>query len=363
MDKQKKNSLFRKRYIIPAVIVILLIIGRILLPHFLKNSVNRTLDNIPGYTGHVEDIDVALWRGAYVINGLILKKETSETDTPMLDFEKTDISIDWKSLLKGKIVSEIDLHSPKFNYIFKNQQQQDSAADPKTEDWTKALTDLVPIDINRLTVTNGKAGLVELSANPKISLFLEKIELRATNLSNVINEEKALPSHVQATAVSFGDGNVTIHGDLNLLQEIPDMDMEFNLEKARITALNDLARRYAGVDFEEGIFELYSEVAIADGYLKGYLKPMLINTKIISEEEEGGFLEEMWEGFVGVLKFILKNQGTDTLATRAPLEGNLNDVDTGILPTVLNIFKNAWIEAYKGSVDENIEFEDALEEQ
>lgn len=137
------------------------------------------------------------------------------------------------------------------------------------------------------------------------------------------------------------------------------MDLEFSLENADVTALNDLAENYVGVDFESGTFELFIEAAIADGYLKGYLKPMFINTKLLGEENEGGFFEKLWEGFVGALKFLFKNQGTDTLATRAPFEGDLNQVDTGIWTTVLNIFKNAWIEAFSGKIDEDIEYEDA----
>ncbi len=63
--------------------------------------------------------------------------------------------------------------------------------------------------------------------------------------------------------------------------------------------------------------------------------------------------------FCRVFKFILKNKGTDTLATRAPIEGDLNEIDTGVFATILNIFKNGWIRAFSGEVDENIEFEDA----
>lgn len=353
----KKHKFRRKRYMVPLIIVGLLIIARLLLPYFLKKYVNSTLNEIPGYEGHVEDIDLALWRGAYVIEGLMLRKETAQTETPLLDFKKSEISIEWNALFKGRIVSEIVLHDPKFNYIFEDQQQEtDEQAD--VEDWTKALTDLVPIDINHLSVYNGTANFVQLSAKPDISLYLEKISLEATNLSNVVNEEETLPSNLRVNAVSIGEGDVALNGNLNLLKEIPDMDLDFELRRANVTALNDLVENYSGVDFESGTFELYSEVAIADGYLKGYIKPMFINTKLLGEDDKG-FLDKLWEGFVGVFKFIFKNQGTDTLATRAPLEGDLNAVDTGVFSTILNIFKNAWIQAFSGEVDENIEFEDA----
>ena len=362
-SKRKRRHLKKKRYIAPVIILGALIVFRLFLPLIVKNYVNKTLNNIPGYHGQVEDIDIALWRGAYTIDSLVLIKENAENETPLLDFPETDISIEWKSLLKGKVVSEIEMHSPKFNYIFEDQQDTTAVENPKTEDWTKALTDLVPIDINHLQVYNGTANFVQLSSDPQIDMFMQKVNLQATNLSNVINNEKPLPSNIQATAVSIGGGNVKLHGNMNLLKEIPDMDIDFSLQKARATGINDLIQRYAGVDFESGTFELYSEIAINDAYLKGYIKPMFINTKLIGKDEEGGLFKKLWEGFVGVFKFILKNQGTDTLATKVPLEGDLKNVKTGVLPTVFNIFENAWINAFKNSVNEEINFEDAKQKK
>lgn len=67
------------------------------------------------------------------------------------------------------------------------------------------------------------------------------------------------------------------------------------------------------------------------------------------------------EGFVGIFKFILKNQGTDTVATKVPIEGDLNKVDSKVWPTITNIFKNAWISAFSESVDSEIEFKDVLD--
>lgn len=92
--------------------------------------------------------------------------------------------------------------------------------------------------------------------------------------------------------------------------------------------------------------------------MKGYIKPLLKDAKLHSEED--GFLETVWEGFVGFFKFVLKNQRTDTVATKIPLEGDLNQVTAGIFPAVFNIFENAWIKAFKGDIDEDIDYRDAF---
>ena len=357
-DTKKRRGFKKKRYIIPIIILILLIGFRLYLPTLVKNNINKILTDIPGYYGHVEDIDIALIRGAYVINGMYLSKGTAESQVPFLKFPKSDISIEWKSLFKGKIVSEIIMYSPKVTYVFEDQKEETGDAD--VDDWTKALTEIVPIDINHFEVHNGTVAFVQLSADPNIDLQINKLELTADNLRNVVEKQRILPSPIRATGVSIGNGKVSLEGNMNLVKEIPDMDLSFSLENAEATALNDFTNYYAGLDFDKGTVGVYSEIAIADGHLVGYIKPLLTDTQLIGEGD--GFLEVLWEGFVGLFKFILKNQGTDTLATKVPIEGDLNNVEAGVWPTVFNIFKNGWIKAFSGDVDNAIDFKDAFKE-
>lgn len=361
MNRPRTRTNFRKkRYLIPLIIIIILIGFRIYLPTLVKNNINKILADIPGYYGAVEDVDIALIRGAYVVNGMYLNKVNAKTQVPFLNFPTNDISIEWKSLFKGKIVSEIIMTNPELIYVFEDQKEATGEKTADVDDWTKALTEIVPIDINHFEVRNGKVAFVELQADPNIDLNINNIMLTADNLRNVVAKEGTLPSPIYATGVTFGKGNMTLEGDINLIKEIPDMNLEFALENSNATALNDLTHHYAGIDFEKGTFALYSEVAIADGFLKGYIKPMITDSKLIGKDD--GFLGVLWEGFIGFFKFILKNQSTDTLATKVPLEGDLNNVEAGTWPTVINIFGNAWIKAFKGEVDDDIDFKDAFQE-
>ncbi len=359
MTRHKGRDIYRKkRIIIPTIIIILLIVGRLLLPYYVKKYVNNVLADIPGYYGQVDDIDISLLRGAYVIDGLYLNKVDAGSQIPFLDFEKTDVSVEWRSILRGKIVSEIIMTRPKLTYIFEDHENEDSKS-PEINDWTKALTDLIPIDINRLQINNGKVAFVQLSADPNIDLHFDQIKLEAKNLRNVIRKDQKLPSSLTANAVSIGKGSVKLQGKMDIVKTIPDMDISFSLENANARSLNDFTNYYAGIDFKSGEYNIYSEVAIADGFLKGYIKPMLVDSELIGKED--GFLETLWEGFVGFFKFVLKNHKNNTLATKVPLEGDLNSIESDIWTTVFSIFENAWIEAFKAMTDDSVNFEDAKE--
>jgi hypothetical protein len=352
----RRSKFKKKRYIIPLIVIVALIGLRLALPSIVKNYVNNVLSQIPGYYGHVEDIDINIYRGAYVIEQLYLNKTNAESEVPFLSFRQADISVQWNALFDGRIVSEILLDRPELIYVFEDQTATDST-ETQSEDWSKALTDLVPIEINKLEILNGKLAFVELTADPTIDLNMKNLNLTATNLSNVTDESEKLPSEVHATATSIGNGEFKLDGSMNLVRQIPDMDISLSLENASVTALNDFANHYAGIDFAEGNFNVFSEIAIADGFLTGYLKPILKNSKLIEKEDK--FFEKLWEGFVGFFKFILKNQKENTLATEIPIEGDLSSVQGEFWPTLLNIFKNAWIKAYEGTIEGKVDFEDA----
>lgn len=269
MSKSKNRPFYRKKkFIIPIILLILLIGARLYLPIWVKGYVNEILADIPGYYGQVEDIDIALYRGAYVLEGLYLNKVDAQTQVPFLNFPKTDISVEWSALFDGAIVSEILMTSPKVTYVLEDQESVPEEGIADVNDWTNALKDIVPLEINHFEVIDGSLAMVGLMAEPNIDLQINKLNLIAKNLRNVIEKECVLPSSITATAISFGDGNVKLDGNMNLFKEIPDMDISLSLEKAEAKALNDLTSYYAGLDFESGTFELFSEIAIADGYLK-----------------------------------------------------------------------------------------------
>jgi hypothetical protein len=320
------------------------------------------LNDIPGYHGYVDDIDISLYRGAYVINGLHLYRDGVKK--PMLDFEKSDIQIEWKSVFRGRIVSRIQLFHPIFNYIVTNQASK-TGSKPNEDDWTRALKKIVPIKINNLKIEGGEFNYNDIVESPDINLNIRQISLTATNLSNVVNKSKVLPSQVEAHAISFGNGNLVVNGNLNLLKKIPDMDVNVSLKNSDVTALNSVTLSTAGFDFERGRFELYSEFAIKNDYIKGYVKPMFHDIKIPDSlgKPNSSFLKRIWEGAITLFGFILKNKPQDSFATKIPIQGNLSDPHISLWKLITNIFVNGFISPFKSQVDNDIQFNDAQPKQ
>ncbi|MCC9166417.1 DUF748 domain-containing protein [Pontibacter harenae] len=340
---------FKKPYIIVAVLLVLLIAFRIALPYIVKNYVNKSLDEMPGYTGHVDDIDLHLYRGAYTIKGLVLVEEKGNPKYPLLNIPVTDLSVEWKSLFEGKLVGEVVMQGPRLNILIAPASEEARQA-TEQDDWTKVVTDLMPITINRFVVNNGRLAYLDFSSKPDVNLYIENMQLVALNLANVENASNPLPSPVTISGTSVGGGQLKVDMKANLLKEIPDMNLNMQLTQVDLTSLNDMIKAYGTFDVERGQLDMYSKVNVKDGQLDGYMKPFFENIKILDwkkDKEEDGFLHAAKEAVIGLFAEAAENQKRDQIATEIPITGSIQAPNTNNWKTFINVLRHAFISAFQ----------------
>src|SRR5690606_27155577 len=100
-----------------AGIVLAAVAIRAAMPWFVERYVNRQLADIGDYSGHVEDVDLALLRGAYTLHDLILVKVASTADAPFLELPVMDISLEWRALLDGELVGVLVVRGPLVDWV------------------------------------------------------------------------------------------------------------------------------------------------------------------------------------------------------------------------------------------------------
>ncbi len=349
-----------KKYIIIGSVVLVLIVARLVMPYFVVRFVNKVLADIPGYTGSISGVEIRLLRGAYSIEDLTMFKIEGNKKIPFIDIPTTDLSIEWRAIFKGAVVGEIIANNPTVNFIGGNTEDASGKTTNQTGvdvDWTIPIKKLMPLQINRFEVNNGSVFFYDFTTKPKVDLHLKQVNLLATNLNNADNQSSSLPSKVNATAISIGNGQLTINMDVNVFKEIPDMDMNLKFESVNMPALNDFFFAYSGVDVEKGTFNLYSELTIENGIVKGYVKPIANDVIIVNwKNDKQKPLNMIWQGIVGLFVEVFTNQKKDQFATKVPMEGDLNGVKSKVWPSVWNIFKNAFVKAFEKNTDNTIKF-------
>jgi len=339
-----------------AIVILLaggLIGARIYLPYWVKDYVNEQINALKGYGGGVQDIDISLWRGAYQIEGLEIHKNRSGGREPFVSASSIDLSVEWKALLHGAIVAEIDIYNIDLNFM---REQTGEGAN-----WPELVDKLSPFDINRLSLHKGHIAFIDHGTEPDINVFLDISNAEVTNLRNVENKKASLPSTLTVNGSSIGKGDLAIEGKVNILKAIPDFDLGGKLENTSLPAFNNYAKAFAGIDFENGTMSIYTELAAANGRLKGYVKPVASNVAII-EEHDDDVLGAVWQAMAAAFADLFKNHSRDQFAFRIPVEGNLDNPEQDGWSTFISIFQNAFGKAFIRDTDGTINFSDLLEE-
>jgi len=307
-----------------------------------------------GYYGHVQDINLAIIRGAYQIDSIYLNKKDTVTNkqTPFFASSLIDLSVEWQSLLKGSIVGELVFTAPMLRFTKDKVEPKDVAKD--STDLKELLDDFMPLQVNRCEIVRGKVQYIDEHSTPHVDIQMDNVHLIAQNLRNSYDSTVVLPATINATA-SIYEGTLTFDAKANPLADSPTFDMSAELKNTNLVKLNDFFQAYSKVDVNKGRFGLYTEVAAKDRQFAGYVKPIIQDLDVLGHEDrKDNFFQKVWEGMVGAVGEVFQNQPKDQLATKIPFKGSLDQPKTNIWLALTNILQNAFIHAIQPSIDNEI---------
>ncbi|MES2646984.1 MAG: DUF748 domain-containing protein [Bacteroidota bacterium] len=306
-----------------------------------------------GYYGHVKDVDLSLYRGAYMIDSVYLNKvDKKQKQTPFISARLIDLSVEWKALFKGSLVGEVIIRNPAL--VFTQNRVEPSQVQKDTSDFRRVIKDLMPLKINRVVIHNGQLRYKDLSASPKVDIGMKELNLVAENLRNSYQTGELLPASLKADAkVYSGTFNLSIK--MNPLAKEATFDLNSKMENTDLTQLNDFLQAYAGVDVNKGRFGLYTEMAARNGRYKGYVKPIIKDLDVVGpEDKRDNLFGKLWEHVVGGAAQLFTNKKKDQLATEIPLEGSTSKLKAGTWYAIMDMLRNAFIQALTSSVENKI---------
>lgn len=344
----------RDKWLIGVVVVIVVLVAvRAAMPTVIRDHVNDQLQALEHYDGHVEDIDLALWRGAYRIDNIQIVKTGAERPAPFFSADRIDLSVEWRSLLKGSLVAEAVFQSPKINFVQGETEEQSQTG--KGVDWGERFGEMFPFRFNTVTVHNGTITFLAPGIRTADAMKAMNVEGEVTNITNVADKGKETFADFRTTAEVLDGGSAKISGSVDPLDSKPTFDVNLQVNNVKLPQVNPWLRQYIKADAEAGDFELYLELAAADGKFQGYAKPVLRNVDIYSSDEpEENPLKRIWEGLVDFAANVLENDEKEQVAARIPFTGTIDNPETSIMATIVSVLRNAFISAFARSLEGSI---------
>jgi hypothetical protein len=325
------------------VLVAILVIARLCAPYALKWAINRRLNKIPNYSGQVDSVRLNLWRGAYAMDGLRITKGGGRVPEPFVAADSIDFSIYWRDLVRGRFVSQIYIKNIQLNFHRgKSDEESQLNADKR---WQDVIHDLFPIDITFLDIKGGVLRFVDSTQTPKVDVQIRDLSVRAVGLRNRVGDDnEAYPAKVEVAGVTIGGGDIHLYAKLEPLAEKPHFELNLELRKVVLPALNDFLHAYAGVTVAQGRFEVFSQVAMQNGHYEGYVKPFFDDLRL-EDSPEKPLGERIWTKLVAAFAEFAKNSKTKQVATRIPFSGDNGALDVHTWKSIENGLHHGFVKA------------------
>jgi hypothetical protein len=344
------KHLGRRTLIVVLVIVALLVAARLALPYVVKDYLNRRMDHMGDYHGQVADVDIHLWRGAYTLGGLRIEKVDGKVPVPFFSAATTDIAVSWRALTHGTVRARVVFDHATVNFVDGRDKAGTQAG--TGVDWRDQLEALVPIRLDEVQVHHSQVTFRNFVSQPKVDMKMTDVEATVVNLSNADRSQGRRVADLNATARVLGKAPLMARASFDPLdRELLDFTLTLRIRDIELQRLNDLARAYARLDFAGGHGTFVMQLEARNGQLDGYAKPLLHDVKVFSweqdvEQEKENPLRVAWEALASGVTWLFKNHEQDQFATRVPISGRIDDKDIGTWRAVLNVLRNAFVQAY-----------------
>jgi hypothetical protein len=350
----------RRVVITIVVMAVLLIAARVALPYVVKQQVNQRLAAIPGYSGHVDDIGIALVRGAYTMRGVAIYKVHGAAREPFFAARAVDFSVAWRELFRGKVVSDIHVDEAELNLVA--AATRETSQKDVDRRWQEVVEDLFPLEITHLEAADSAVRYQDLTRAPKVDVFVKNMHLVATGLRNRAGEGgQEYPAKITLTGESLGGGRLSLTVEAEPLAPQPHFHLSVKIDEVNLPDLNESLKAIANVDVGRGTFKMAAEMAAKDGGFQGYVKPFFENLDFNSlEDKNKGPLTRIWENIVAGLAWLVKNKARDQVGTRIPFEGRFGDPQVGLLTTITNLFRHGFVRAFNPTIERSLNPDNVL---
>jgi uncharacterized protein involved in outer membrane biogenesis len=351
----------KRRYSWPlwtlASLVVLLIALHIALPYMVRNYLNDKLADMGDYRGQITDVDLALWRGAYKINGLKIVKVDGKVPVPFVNAPLIDLAVSWHSLwYDHAVVAKVQFIKPELNFVDGGTNKQNSQTGRGT-DWRAQLSKLLPITLNEVRINDGKISFRNFSSTPPVNMNATQVNASLYNLTNVVDTTGKRDARFEGKALLLGQAPLETTATFDPLSNFEDFEFRLRAKDIELKRMNDFASAYGKFDFNAGHGDVVIEAKAKKGQLKGYIKPLLRDVEVFNwqqdvENQNKSIFRSVWEAIVGGTETVLKNQRKNQFATKVELSGNVHQQDISAFQAFLQILRNGFIQAFNARYEQ-----------
>ena len=194
----------------------------------LKRYAERQLNSrLEGYQVTIGKFDSHPLNFSLDLEDLTVIQEANP-ETPLAVIAKWSMSLQWKELLRGNIVSNHVIERPTLHLTRPQAKKEAKDGTPIQErGWQEAVLAVYPFTLNEFKIKDGDITYLEQTGGKPI--HVRHLQFKAENIRNTRSKEREYPSPLQVEADILDGGRLRVAGAADLLA---DPYMAFNVDIA-----------------------------------------------------------------------------------------------------------------------------------
>jgi hypothetical protein len=224
-----------------------------LLDEPMRRSMEQRLNaRLKGYEVTLGRLDFHPFGFSLDLEDLVVRQK-SHPDPPVASIPRLSASVEWRQLIRARVVGEIEIDRPTI-HLNVNQARQEIQDPVPVGDrgWQEALQEIYPLEINLFTVRDG--SVVYTDDGPFAPLPIRGINIEAANVRNIKSDEGTYPSRIRAEAQIFERGRLVIDGRADFLAAPhPAVIADVTMEGIELDYFKPLTSRIANVTLKGGL--------------------------------------------------------------------------------------------------------------
>ena len=298
-----------RRVALLAAVVTLVALGalRLALPGLMLERVNARIAAIGPYAGHVDAVEVALWRGSYALRGVTVRKRSGRVPEPFVHAARVEAMLDWGDLVRGRATAAARVDGAHFTIVHGN-----GAAASQTGEgvpWHALLSGMLPLPLADVTIGDARLRFIDRAANPPVDLSLDQFDAR---LAGLAGGEAVLALDASAP----GGAPARVRGTFDATPPLEHLHFTLHVRDLELARINDLLQSYLRLDVASGRGDVRFRVIASRGRISGQLAPRFAGLDVFDaaqdlRAQQDGLLRALREGIADVLKHAFEEADAD----------------------------------------------------
>ena len=339
----------RKRWLllIPGVILALVVLVLVFLNTIVTYATQKGLNRLAGASGTFKALHVTIIHPGYDIYGLkVQQMPVAAHPEPIFFADRLEMRWSWRQIIRGHLVRRVKIW--KARIVIPMRPGDESKPSQPPLEIAKTLESVPSAGLERLEMVDSQVILVDEMHHGE-RIWVHQLELTLENMASRKKLMNGLPLLVTIRAHLQKTGEVTAF----LTMDPFDKGLTFaGSVELRHLALADLHQftSIKGLTLPEGSIDMFASITCKRGELTGGVKPILKNVKVAAADDKLG--DKIKAALADIAVKILSDRvpGRNAVATIIPIHGDLKKPNVQLVPTVLAVLRNAFVEGLSSSL-------------